>query len=184
MYNIKILNEAVSSIIELADNVSDDRRERSSIYHLLKLIRGAVRDFPQNTDDNTTDLINAYAAKIKRYTNGKISRIAIVKRHDDNEVGEIIPMPITNAHDAIIHLIRQNLRVRNRENYSAIHKIADLYMHRFFEYSEYVDKHPDIEDWEFKQTLLTAFCSELGLHIGWLEKAMRFEEIPYDDIIV
>lgn len=183
MYNIKILNEAVSSIIELAENVSDDRRERYSIYHLLKLVRAAVRDFSKNTDDNA-DRLNAYAAKIKRFTDGKISRIAIVKRHDGNEIGEIVPLPITNTHDAVIHLIRQNLRIRNRENYSAVHKIADLYMHRFFEYSDYVDKHPDIEDWEFKQTLLTAFCAEIGLHIGWLEKAMRFEEIPYDDIIV
>lgn len=184
MYNIKILNEAVSSIIELANSVSDDRRERSSIYHLLKFVRGAVRDFPDNDDRITVDRLNAYAAKIKRLTNGRISRIAIVKRHDGNEIGEIVPLPITNAHDAIIHLIRQNLRVRNRENYSAVHKIADLYMHRFFKYSDYVDKHPDIEDWEFKQSILTAFCAELGLHIGWLEKAMRFEEIPYDDIIV
>lgn len=118
MYNIKILNEAVSSIIDLADSVSDDRRERSTVYHLLKFIRGAVRDFPENSDKSTVDILGAYAAKIKRFTDGKISRIAIVERHDGNKIGEIIPLPITNAHDAIIHVIRQNLRVRNRENES------------------------------------------------------------------
>ena len=184
MYNIKILNEAVSAIINLAEVVADDRRERSMVYHLLKFIRGAVRDFPQNTNDNTADLLNAYAAKIKRFIDGKISRIAIVERHDGNKIGKIVPMPITNAHDAVIHIIRQNLRVRNRENYSVVHKIADLYMHKFFEYSDYVDNHPDMEDWEFKQTLLTAFCTELGLHIGWLETAMRNNCLEYDDIIV
>ena len=69
MYNIKILNEAVSSIIDFADSVSDDRRERSMIYHLLKFIRAAARDLPQNTDKFTVDILGVYAAKSKRSTN-------------------------------------------------------------------------------------------------------------------
>ncbi len=184
MYNIKILNKAVSAIIKLADSVSDDRRERSMIYHLLKFIRGSVRDFPQNTNDNTADLLNAYAAKIKRSTNGEISRFITLKLHANYEKGEVIPLPITNANEALLYLIQHNLREKNRDNYSAVHKIADLYLHKFFEYSDWLDVHPDIENCELKHIMLTAFCSELGLHIGWLEDAMKFEEIPYDDIIM
>ena len=184
MYNIKILNEAVSSIIEIAENVSDDRQERSMVYHLLKFIRAAVRDFPDNDDHITVDLLNAYAAKIKHSTNGEISRFIALELHANYEKSEVIPLPITNANEALLHLIQQNLRKKNRDNYSAIHKIADLYLRRFFEYSDWLDAHPDVENCELKHIMLTAFCSELGLHIGWLEEAMRFEEIPYDDIIV
>ena len=184
MYNVKILNEAVSSIIAIADSVSDDRRERSMVYHLLKFIRAAVRDFPQNTNDNTADLLNSYAAKIKRSTNGEILRFIALELHANYEKGEVIPMPITNANEALLHLIQQNLREKNRDNYSAVHKIADLYLRRFFEYSDWLDAYPDVENCELKHIMLTAFCSELGLHIGWLEEAMKFEEIPYDDIIV
>ena len=184
MYNVKILNEAVSSIIDLAENVSDDRRERSMVYHLLKFIRGAVRDFPENSDKTTVDILGAYAAKIKRSTDGGIARFIALERHAEYEKSEVIPMPITNANEAILYLIRKNLQEKNSENYASVHKIADLYLRKFFEYSDWLDAHPDVENCELKQIMLTAFCSELGLNIGWLEDAMKFEEIPYDDIIV
>ena len=154
------------------------------VYHLLKFIRAAVRDFPDNDDHITVDLLNAYAAKIKRSANGEISKFITLNLHANNEKGEAIPLPITNANEALLHLIQQNLRDRNRENYSAIHKIADLYLRKFFEYSDWLDVHHDVENCELKHIMLTAFCSELGLHIGWLEDAMKFEKIPYDDIIV
>ncbi|MBD5144767.1 MAG: hypothetical protein HDT21_02445 [Ruminococcus sp.] len=184
MYNTKILNEAVSSIIDLADSVSDDCRERSMVYHLLKFIRGAVRDFPPNTDKTTVDILGAYVAKIKRFTDGEISRFIALELHANYEKSEVIPLPITNANEALLHLIQQNLREKNSDNYSAVHKIADLYLRRFFEYSDRLDAHPDFENWALKQVLLIAFCAELGTNIGWLEKAMKLEEIPYDDIIV
>ncbi|MDE6710043.1 MAG: hypothetical protein K2J76_06105, partial [Oscillospiraceae bacterium] len=182
--NIKILNEAVSSIIAIADSVSDDRRERSMVYHLLKFIRAAVRDFPQNTNDNTADLLNAYAAKIKRFTDGKLSRFVTLELHANYEKSEVIPMPITNANEAILHLIRKNLQEKNRDNYASVHKIADLYLRRFFEYSDWLDARPYIENWDVKQALLCAFSAEMGLHIGWLEDAMRNNGLKYDDIIV
>ena len=184
MYNVKILNEAVSSIIAIADSVSDDCRERSMVYHLLKFIRTAVRNFPENSDKSTVDILGAYAAKIKRTTDGRISKFVALELHANYEKSEIIPLPITNANEALLHLIQQNLRDRNRENYSAVHKIADLYLRKFFEYSDWLDAHPDVENCELKHIMLTAFCYELGLHIGWLEDAMKFEGIPYDDIIV
>ena len=184
MYNIKILNEAVSSIIAIADSVSDERQERSMIYHLLKFIRGAVRDFPQNTDKSVVDILGAYATKLKRSTDERISKFVALELHVNYEKSEVIPLPITNANEALLHLIQQNLREKNSDNYSAVHKIADLYLRKFFEYSERLDVHPDVENCELKQIMLTAFCSELGLNIGWLEDAMKFEGIPYDDIIV
>ena len=184
MYNVKILNEAVSSIIDLAENVSDDRRERSMVYHLLKFIRGAVRDFPENSDKTTVDILGAYAAKIKRSTDGKISKFVALELHANYEKSEIIPMPITNANEAILHLIRKNLQEKNGENYAAVHKIADLYLRRFFEYSDWLDARPYIENWDVKQALLCAFSAEMGLHIGSLENAMRNNGLKYDDIIV
>ncbi|MDE6595132.1 MAG: hypothetical protein K2K44_03895, partial [Oscillospiraceae bacterium] len=113
MYNIKILNEAVSAIINLADNVSDDRRERSMVYHLLKFIRAAVRDFPENSDKTTVDVLGAYAAKIKRFTDGEISRFIALELHANYEKGEVIPLPTTNANEALLHLIRKNLQEKN-----------------------------------------------------------------------
>lgn len=184
MYNIKILNKAVSAIIELASNVSDDRRERSMIYHLLKFIRAAVRDFPENTDKSTVDILGAYAAKIKRSTDGGVVRFIALERHAEYEKSEIIPMPITNANEAILHLIRKNLQEKNSNNYATVHKIADLYLRRFFEYSDWLDARPYIENWDVKQALLCAFCSELGLHIGCLEKNMRNNCLEYDAVIV
>lgn len=184
MYNIKILNKAVSAIIELADNVSDDRQERSMIYHLLKFIRAAVRDFPENTDKSTVDILGAYAAKIKRSTDGGIVRFIALERHAEYEKSEVIPMPITNANEAILHLIRKNLQEKNSNNYAAVHKIADLYLRRFFEYSDWLDARPYIENWDVKQALLCAFSAEMGLHIGCLENNMRNNGLKYDDIIV
>ena len=184
MYNVKILNEAVSAIINLADNVSNDRRERSMVYHLLKFIRAAVRDFPENTDKSTVDILGTYAAKIKRSTDGGIARFIALERHAEYEKSEIIPMPITNANEAILHLIRKNLQEKNSDNYATVHKIADLYLRRFFEYSDWLDARPYIENWDVKQALLCAFSAEMGLHIGSLENAMRNNGLKYDDIIV
>ena len=150
MYNSKILNEAVSAIIKIADSVSDDRRERSMVYHLLKFIRGSVRDFPENTDKSMVDILGAYAAKIKRSTDGKISKFVALELHANYEKSEIIPLPITNANEALLHLIQQNLREKNRDNYSTVHKIADLYLRKFFEYSDWLDVHPDVENCELK----------------------------------
>ena len=184
MYNSKILNKAVSSIIELAENVSDDRMECSMVYHLLKFIRASVRDFPDNDDHITVDLLNAYAAKIKRSTYGGIARFIALERHAEYEKNEVIPMPITNANEAILYLIRKNLQEKNSENYATVHKISDLYLRRFFEYSDWLDARPYIENWDVKQALLCAFSAEIGLHIGSLEKAMRNNGLKYDDIIV
>lgn len=180
MYNIKILNEAVSAIIELADNVSNDRVERSMIYHLLKFIRAAARDFPDNPDKSMVDILGAHAEKIKRFTDGKIARYTVVELN----IRDRISLPVTNAQSAVTYIIQKNLRDKNADNYSAVHKIADLYLHRLFEYSDRLDKHPEIEDYHLKQTMLTAFCAEMGLHIGWLETTMRQNYIEYDDIIV
>lgn len=180
MHNIKILNEACKSIIELAENVPNDIKMRSYIYHLLKIVRAAARDFPENDDKSMVDILGAYAEKIKRFTDGKIARYTVVELN----IRDRIPLPVTNAQSAVTYIIQQNLRDKNADNYSAVHKIADLYVHRLFEYSDWIDKHPEIEDYHLKQTMLTAFCAEMGLHIGWLETAMKQNYIKYDDIIV
>ncbi len=93
----KFLKKACKSIIKLADNVSDDRQERSMIYHLLKFICAAVRDFSENTDKSTVYVLGVYAAKIKRSTDGGTARFIAIERHAEYETSEIIYMPITNA---------------------------------------------------------------------------------------
>lgn len=184
MYNIKIFEEACKSIIELADNVSNDRVERSMIYHLLKFIRAAVRDFSNNSDKSMVDLLNAYAAKIKKSAGGKIARYVIAERSDERKKGEIIPMPIMNAHCSFIGLLKRALRENDVENYTRIHKIENLYTHKFFEYSDWVDTHPEIENQYIKSTMLMALCSELGRYGGYLKHEMKNAGLECDEIIV
>lgn len=48
MYNIKILTRAYFSLIKLVDSYSSaDWQTLSNLYHLVKLVRRAMRDFPQ-----------------------------------------------------------------------------------------------------------------------------------------
>lgn len=184
MYSIKILNEAVSAIIELADNVPDDRKMKSYIYHMLKLIRAAARDYPENPDKSAIDLLNIYAAKMKKSAGGKIYGYVVAERSDKCKKGEIIPMPITNAHSSFIGLLKRALEDNDAENYVRIHKIENLYVHKFFEYSDLVDTHPEIENQRIKSALLMAFCSELGRYGGYLKRAMKEAGLEWDEIIV
>lgn len=184
MYNIKILNEACKSIIELAENVPNDIKMRSFIYHLLKLIRAASRDFLDNPDKSMVDLFNAYATKIKKSAGGKISSFVIAERSDERKKGEIISMPIINAHCSFIGLLKRALRENDVENYTRLHKIENLYTHKFFEYSDWVDTHPEIENQYIKSTMLMALCSELGRYSGYLKHEMKEAGLECNEIIV
>lgn len=184
MYSIKILNDAVSAIIELADNVPDDIKMKSYIYHMLKFIRAAARDSPENEDGKIIDILGSYAVKIKKSAGGKIYGYIVAERSSERKKGEIIPMPITNAHCSFIGLIKRALEEDDAENYMQIHKIEKLYVHKFFEYSDRVDAHRETENQRIKSDLLMAFGSELGRYGGYLKRAMKDSGLECDEIIV
>lgn len=184
MYSIKILNDAVSAIIELADNVPDDIKMKSYIYHMLKFIRAAARDSPENEDGKIIDILGSYAAKTKKSAGGKIYGYIVAERSSERKKGEIIPMPITNAHCSFIGLIKRVLEENDTEKYMLIHKIEKLYVHKFFEYSDRVDAHRDTENQRIKSDLLMAFGSELGRYGGYLKRAMKDSGLECDEIIV
>ncbi len=81
MYGIKILENACAAAIELANNCADcDAKTQGYIYHLVKFVRAAIRDFPEKTDNlnDMFDLLGKYANRLKRITNNKISKFIIV----------------------------------------------------------------------------------------------------------
>ncbi len=181
MYNIKILENACTAAIELADNCADDdAKTQGYIYHLVKFVRAEIRDFPEKTDklNEAFELLGKYANRLKRSAGDRLSKF-IISGND----GEKITLPINNIQGLLIHLIRQNLKEKNACNYLQIHKIADLYVHRLFEYWTGIDDDPDTLDKFIFGTILDAHCMELVHHICWLENALRFQEISYDDII-
>ncbi|MDE6593267.1 MAG: hypothetical protein K2K57_09435, partial [Oscillospiraceae bacterium] len=65
-----------------------------------------------------------------------------------------------------------------------LHKIADLFMHRFSEYSDMADDNSNLNDREMRDCLLYACFLVLGRYIDLLEQAMKCEKIQYDKIIV
>lgn len=89
-----------------------------------------------------------------------------------------------NAHCSFIGLLKRALRENDVENYTRLHKIENLYTHKFFEYSDWVDTHPEIENQYIKSTVLMALCSELGRYSGYLKHEMKNAGLECDEIIV
>ncbi|MCM1062534.1 MAG: hypothetical protein NC452_19975 [Eubacterium sp.] len=90
-----------------------------------------------------------------------------------------IPLPVLNAHGSIIRLIRNAMEEKNVEDFSQIHAIAALYMHRLLEYSETVDVNSDTV-----HKVLFKLAMEISRTVSWLEIAMQSEKIDYDEIVV
>ncbi len=182
MYNIKILENTCTAAIELADNCTDcDAKTQGYIYHLVKFVRAAIRDFPEKTDklNDMFDLLGKYANRLKKSAGDRLSKFIFAGNN-----GEKVALPVNNIHGSMMKLISKNLREKNTCNYLQIHKIADLYVHRLFEYSDMIDANPDTPNWDVINDILYTHSSELRHYIFWLEYAMKFQEISYDDIIV
>lgn len=111
MYNIKILEEGYAAVIELADgSFPDDDVTLSCMLHLIKLVRSAVNDFPQNAEqlEKMKSLLDIYAAKLKKRTGKKVIQFAI----DETVSGSSVKknkyhLPLTNAHCALAFTILQ-----------------------------------------------------------------------------
>lgn len=176
--DIKILENAYTSAIELAEScTSDSLSDCRNIYHIVKYIRAAVRDFPNrsNSLEEMFDMLSMHAARLKRIAGGKISSHLIV-----SDSGEIFPLSITNPCSSLAHLIRRRLHKKDTENFLRLHKITDLFMHLFFEYSCNLSE----ESHEMQDDLLFTCLLMLEHYNAMLERAMTSEGIPYDKINV
>lgn len=180
MYSIKILENAYISAIELAERCTPNSlSDCRDIYHIIKLVRASVRDFPEITDKTMFDTLGMHAARLRKMAGGKINPHMIV----DND-GEVFPLPISNSYGSLTCLISRKLREKDVGSFTHLHKIADLCVQRFFEYSDWVDAHSDTPEWNMTQYVLCGFYSILGRYVGYLECAMKINDIPYGEIIV
>lgn len=105
--DIKILENAYTSAIELAESCTPDSlSDCRDIYHIVKYVRAAVRDFPDRSNSlgEMFDVLSMHAAKLKRIAGGKISEHVIV-----SDSGEMFPLFITNSCGSLAHLIRRRL---------------------------------------------------------------------------
>lgn len=188
MYNIKILEEAYTAVIELANNcTSTDRTTLSNMLHLVKLVRSAIKDFPQAAKqlEEKKAVLNVYATKLKKLTGKNFSQYTI----EETVVGRNtkkhrLHSHLTNAHCALTYFIREKLKSKEVGDFLRLYKITDLYMQHLFKYSDEVDKNPDIENLDVINAILYVFISDMGHHAGYLENAMRIENIDFDEIRV
>ena len=187
MYDKKILKSACDSVIELADScIYDNRFILSNIYHLIKFVRSAVRDYPEDSAEflEMLDTLNLYSAIMKRLTYGNISQYKVVFSDNEGNKMGIFPLRIANAHGAMLYMIRCKLKDKDIARYLHLHNIAALYVPCFFDFSDKLDSETDFPYWYMADTLTCAYATELGNHIGWLEKAMSAKGIAYENIIV
>ncbi|MDE6592776.1 MAG: hypothetical protein K2K57_06925 [Oscillospiraceae bacterium] len=180
MYNIKILENAVTAAIELAESCTpDSRSDCRDIYHIVKFVRAAVRDCPKITYKAMFDTLSMHAARLRKIAGGKITGHVIV-----SDSGEIFPLSITNTYGSLAHLIRRKLLNKDVKNFLRLHNIAELFMHRFCEYSDMADANHSLENLNMQDCLFYSFLLVVERYIDLLEQAMKRDEIQYDEIIV
>ena len=182
MYNIKMLESAVIAAIELSEScTSDSRSDCRDVFHVIKYVRAAVRDYPNrsNSLEEMFNVLSMHTARLQKIAGGKITEHIIV-----SDSGEVFPLPITNPYASLAHLIRQKLQKKDRQNYLHLHKIADLFMHRFSEYSDMADANSNLNNRKMRDCLLYACFLVLGRYVSLLEQAMKSGRIPYDEITV
>lgn len=76
MFPKSIIENAYTALIELADIYNlDDRFTRSNIYHLMRFVRAAIREYPERTNefDAMFDTLSSHSAKLKRLSDKRIS---------------------------------------------------------------------------------------------------------------
>ena len=182
MYNIKTLENAITAAIELSEScTSDSRSDFRDVFHVIKYVRATVRDFPDrsNSLEEMFNVLSMHAARLQKIAGGKITENIIISSE-----GEVFPLYITNPYGSLAHLIRRKLLKKDVKNFQRLHKIADLFMHRFSEYSDMADVNHSLENLKMQDCLFYAFFFVVGRYIDLLEQAMKREDIPYDEIIV
>ncbi|MCM1060546.1 MAG: hypothetical protein NC452_09645 [Eubacterium sp.] len=177
MYEIKILENACTALIALTEKYAEDTSARSNIYHLLRLARTSIKEYPQKdvSLDKLLDRLYTCSERLEKLAGENLFESIVVL--DCGVETKEISLPILNAHDSIIRLIRNAMEKKNVEDFSQIHAIAALYMHRLLEYSETVDVNSDIV-----HKSLFKLAMEICRNVGWLEMAMQSEKIEYDEM--
>ncbi|MCM1330949.1 MAG: hypothetical protein NC253_16130, partial [Ruminococcus sp.] len=109
MNNIQRIKNAYAAAIELAEKSnSSDRKELSNIYHLLKFVRSAAKEYKLEEMVAEFDI---HTAKIRRAVGKKLARYAMMSTDTDGENKRIrLNSPFTNVHCALTYFIRQSLR--------------------------------------------------------------------------
>ncbi|MCM1480430.1 MAG: hypothetical protein NC085_12060 [Muribaculaceae bacterium] len=187
MYNKKVVKNACKAAIDLSkDYTFDNNPTRSCIYHLVKLARVSAKEFIETDDElrEMFDTLGVYAAKLKRIPNLKIIQGQYVLTYDDEKVKIPVPTPMSNAHNSVIRLIRNSLNNRTKDDYVRLYDISNLYVQKLFQYSDWLQVHESIEKYDMINGLLWALVSEIWRHTYWLENAMNFEHIKYDEILM
>lgn len=194
MYNIKIFTRAYFSLIKLVDSCdSDDWETLSNLYYLTKLVRSAIRDFPQYSVclDEFKSVLDICAARLKKRVGNRSNHYIIEgttigssTNADNDGKKRILHSPFNDSYGAIVFFIRRAAENRKISDFLLLHRISDLYMQHLFVYSNMIDENPDIDASGEINISLRVIISGMGYYIGLLESAMKAEGIKFDEIRV
>ncbi|MCM1062756.1 MAG: hypothetical protein NC452_21145 [Eubacterium sp.] len=188
MMNLKELEETYEAVVDVVNNCpADDSEAASNAYHIVKLLRSTIRDWPEHTArlDEMYSVLDTYAARLKRQAGGKIGQWAMTSTDKNTKSKHYkINTPLSNAHVSVILLIRQRLKKENTLSLVSLHRIANFYTRRLFEYSDMIDKQIVSDELFFIHTALYSFAVDIGNHTGYLEALMTREGIQFTKIKV
>lgn len=192
MYNIQTLMGAYFSVIKLADNcTSTDITTLSNLYHLVKLTRRAIRDFPQDAVllNEFKSVLDICSARLKKRAGQRLKQYFIAETKIDGSISDDkgkkrkLNSPLTDSYVAITYFIRQKLKNKESDDFLTLYKIADLYIQHLFKYSDEINA----RDTEISSEINISLCiiiSGIGHYIGYLENAMKAEGIKFNEIRV
>ena len=193
MYSIETIIGAYFSVIKLADScTSEDIETLSNLYHLVKLTRRAIRDFPQDVVllDEFKGVLDICSARLKKRVGKRLKQYVIAETKIDGSIKDDkgkkreLHSPLTNSYVAITYFIRQKLKNKESDDFLTLYKIADLYMQHLFKYSDEINARSDTENSSDINISLYIIISGMGHYIGCLENAMRAEDIKFNEIRV
>ena len=192
MYNIETLIGAYFSVIKLADSyTSTDIETLSNLYHLVKLTRRAIGDFPQDAVllEEFKGVLDICSARIKKRAGKRLKQYVIVETKIDGSIKDgkdkkrELHSPLTDSYVAVTYFIRQKLENKEADDFLMLYKIADLYMQHLFKYSDKINARNTENSGDINISLCI-IISGIGHYIGYLENAMRAEGIKFDEIKV
>lgn len=193
MYSIETIIGAYFSVIKLADScTSTDITTLSNLYHLIKLVRSAIRDFSQDAVwlDEFKDVLDICSARLKKRAGQRLKQYFVAETEidgsisDDKGIKRKLHSPLTDSYVAITYFIRQKLKNKEADDFLMLYKIADLYMQHLFQYSDGINARSDTENLGDINISLCIIISGMGHYIGCLENAMRAEDIKFNEIRV
>ena len=164
----------------------------SNLYHLVKLTRRAIGDFPQDAVmlDEFKGVLDIFSARLKKRVAKRLMQYVIAETKIDGGISDDkgkkreLHSPLTDSYVAITYFIRQKLKNKESDDFLTLYKIADLYMQHLFKYSDEINARSDTENSSDINISLYIIISGMGHYIGYLENAMRAEGIKFNEIRV